>query len=462
MKIQQSFTVLIAISSYIFVGTQLILDNNVGDLVSKEVKFYVATNGNDNNPGTAALPWRSIKKGANQISPGEQLVVKPGFYNEYVIVKNEGTADNSRIRIISEKAYAAKCLGFQIQGNYITIDGFDIEANITNWTGVLSRGYSHLNVLNCYIHECPIGGISITHGASHAKIVGNKLEHNGQWGISLKGINGLVEDNEITRTVQYHPKGNEPGWTGSDADGLRIFGYNHIIRSNLILDIGDPNDKANVDPHVDGIQSWDDGPKGYPVMSNTIIEGNYIRIKHPSGKGIIIDAAKGKGGHHLIIRNNIFEYRDIGISMYNGKYYDIFIYNNVFKANLNEKSWGISMYLLNVNNYKVLNNITVDCHPEHRKIKGGKGIVDYNIAWNSDGSVPRLMPGLRPNELSRVNPRFVSYTGKAGKNDYHLLKESPAIDKGKAVKDVLFDFEGLPRPQGSGFDIGPYEFKTKK
>ena len=449
----------IAIYLLLFAGNQRVEDNKMADLVSKDVKFYVAKNGSDNNPGTAALPWCSIQKGANKISPGEILVVKPGFYNEYVIVKNKGVADNSRINITSEKVHAAKCLGFQIQGDYVTIDGFDIEASRVNWTGILSRGYSYLNVLNCYIHECPIGGISVTHGASHTKIIGNKLEHNGQWGVSLKGINGLVEGNEITRTVQYHPKGNEPGWTGSDADGLRIFGYNHIIRSNMILDIGDPNDKGNVDPHVDGIQSWDDGPKGYPVMSNTVIEGNYIRIKHASGKGIILDAMKGKGAHNLIIRNNIFEFRDIGISMYTGKYRDIFIYNNIFKANLNEKSWGVSMSLLNVNNYKVYNNITVDCHPEHRKIKGGKGIVDYNIAWNSDGSAPRLMPGLQSNELKGVNPKFVTYTGKSGKNDYHLLKTSPAIDAGKTIKVVLFDFEGIKRPQGSGFDIGPFEFK---
>ncbi len=450
------------ICSLFFPGNQPLAKIQKENRTLKNTKFYVATNGNDNNPGTKEQPWRTIAKGVKQIKPGNILVVKPGFYNEFVIVKNNGISDDSRINITAEKQHKAKCLGFRIMGNYVTIDGFDIEASTLNWTGIQAKAYSHLNIYNCYIHECPMGGIKITHGARHARIVGNKLEHNGLCGISLKGINGLIENNEITRTVQYHPKGLEPGLTGADADGLRIFGYNHIIRSNTVLDIGDPSDKGNVDPHVDGIQSWDDGPKGYSIMSNTVIEGNYFRIKHPSGKGIIMEAEKGKGCNNLIIRNNIFEFRDIGISMYSGKFSDIFIYNNLFKANLNDKSWGVSMCLVNVNNYEVLNNITVDCHPEHRKIKGGKGKIDYNIAWNSDGSLPTLVPPVQPHELRGIDPNFVTYTGKAGVNNYQLTKTSPAIDAGKIINKVIVDFKGIKRPQGAGSDMGPFEYSQAK
>ncbi len=443
-------------------NNQQVIEINKKSPGYKSTKFYVAINGNDNNPGTKGLPWRTIQNGVNKLMPGDTLFVNPGFYNEYIQIKNNGVSENGRINLKSETPHAAKCLGFRILGDYIGVDGFDIEASTVNRTGIQSKGYSYLNILNCYIHECPNGGISITHGASHAKMIGNKLEHNGQWGISIKGTNGLIENNEITRTVQYHPKGLEPGWTGADADGLRIFGSNHIIRSNTIVDIGDPLDKGNVDPHVDGIQSWDGGPKAFPIMSNTIIEGNYIRIKHPTGKGIIMEANKGGSGHHLIIRNNIFEYSDIGISMYSGKFSNIFIYNNIFKANLNVKSWGVSVCLENVDNYQVYNNITVDCRSEHRKIKGGRGVVDYNMAWNSDGSNFSLTPVLQQNELKGIDPAFVIYTGQSGENDYHLKPGSPAIDAGKNITDVLFDFEGTKRPQAKYFDIGPFEFKKAK
>jgi hypothetical protein len=148
--------------------------------------------------------------------------------------------------------------------------------------------------------------------------------------------------------------------------------------------------------------------------------------------------------------------------MYSGKFSNIFIYNNIFKANLNVKSWGVSVCLENVDNYQVYNNITVDCRSEHRKIKGGRGVVDYNMAWNSDGSNFSLTPVLQQNELKGIDPAFVIYTGQSGENDYHLKPGSPAIDAGKNITDVLFDFEGTKRPQAKYFDIGPFEFKKAK
>jgi hypothetical protein len=45
-------------------------------------------------------------------------------------------------------------------------------------------------------------------------------------------------------------------------------------------------------------------------------------------------------------------------------------------------------------------------------------------------------------------------------SDYHLSATSPAIDNGMPVTDVTTDIEGNPRPQGSGWDIGAYEYYT--
>jgi len=41
--------------------------------------------------------------------------------------------------------------------------------------------------------------------------------------------------------------------------------------------------------------------------------------------------------------------------------------------------------------------------------------------------------------------------------DYHLKTVSPAIDAGTTLTDVVFDLEGVSRPQGSAYDIGCYE-----
>jgi hypothetical protein len=61
------------------------------------------------------------------------------------------------------------------------------------------------------------------------------------------------------------------------------------------------------------------------------------------------------------------------------------------------------------------------------------------------------------------DPRFVDLAN----DDYHLRADSPCIDAGRAVTGADFDLDGNPRPifsapdsrgDGSGFDIGAYEF----
>ena len=51
------------------------------------------------------------------------------------------------------------------------------------------------------------------------------------------------------------------------------------------------------------------------------------------------------------------------------------------------------------------------------------------------------------------DPSFVNPSGA----DFHLKEDSPAIDNGSAVDAPGNDFDGNPRPQGVGYDIGAFE-----
>jgi len=52
------------------------------------------------------------------------------------------------------------------------------------------------------------------------------------------------------------------------------------------------------------------------------------------------------------------------------------------------------------------------------------------------------------------NPLFVN----PSVHDFHLLPESPCVDAGTSANAPRNDIDGMSRPQGSGFDIGAYEF----
>jgi hypothetical protein len=54
--------------------------------------YYVATSGNDSNPGTETLPWRTIQKAANIVSTGDTVYIKAGTYVESITLTRSAAA----------------------------------------------------------------------------------------------------------------------------------------------------------------------------------------------------------------------------------------------------------------------------------------------------------------------------------------------------------------------------------
>lgn len=47
----------------------------------------------DNAPGTAERPWKTIARAAEQVNPGDIVVIRGGIYRERVVVRTSGTAE---------------------------------------------------------------------------------------------------------------------------------------------------------------------------------------------------------------------------------------------------------------------------------------------------------------------------------------------------------------------------------
>jgi hypothetical protein len=72
-----------------------------GALGQPNSSFYVATTGNDSNPGTQAAPWRTIQHAADSAQAGSTVNVRGGIYEELVSINVSGNATDGFITLRS-------------------------------------------------------------------------------------------------------------------------------------------------------------------------------------------------------------------------------------------------------------------------------------------------------------------------------------------------------------------------
>ncbi|MGD9007172.1 MAG: DUF1565 domain-containing protein [Desulfobacteraceae bacterium] len=456
--------------------------------------YYVSASGpdiaDDADHGSDDAPWRTIQYAVNQLGPNDTLMIRRGYYSGSVTVNVSGTSDE-RITIRSEIPHSAKVNGgITVNGNYVTIYGLDVEQP-SSGTGIIINESQGVEILTNQIHDCPMYGINVAStSAANYTISGNTLSYNGQIGMIIRGDHGTVENNKILEVVAFHPKLSSVDVSnGDDADGMVLRGTNHVIRRNLIANYSDPLDSNNYylpepihNAHADCFDIRE--------VSDITIEGNYCWSNFHVSKGIIFNGSGGSERENITIRNNIFEYRDVGIRMHAGSFTirDAFIYNNLLKSRIDDviDSYlnpgsvahipGDGISLVDVTNHVVFNNITVDCdnHTAENltgnpiKIDGGTGVADYNFSWNSDGAG---FSGASPGEHGSLtlDPTFETFDSDVhGENDYRLQASSPIKGLGTAgLNDLNNDFieitddiDGLSRPQESSYEPGPYEYSA--
>lgn len=116
--------------------------------------FHTAMTGDDSNPGSESLPWRTVQKAANTLQPGDSVIVGPGDYAERVMTATDG-APNASVTFIGLEGATVR--GFKIQHLYITVSGF----NITGWSASsTTAGYVEVTsagdffeMSNCHVRD---------------------------------------------------------------------------------------------------------------------------------------------------------------------------------------------------------------------------------------------------------------------------------------------------------------------
>jgi hypothetical protein len=220
-----------------------------------------------------------------------------------------------------------------------------------------------------------------------------------------------------------------------------------LVENCLFTDMRGDNDGVDMDGESDPT----------PVVRNNFFIGSHDDALHPDRTSAIItdNVVTGCGDHGIVLRNPCTPY------LANNIIYDC-------------RSAGIAIE--NQCQALLVNNTIVDCGRGLRLFHlerpgsapgGGHGIVRNCIIWNCPQPITLADESTVVVSYSNVNGTDV-WPGEANINadplfvdeengDFHLTKSSPCIDLGDQQDAPNDDFDGYPRPRGTGFDMGSFE-----
>jgi len=395
-------------------------------------------------------PWKTIQKAADTVPSGSHLItVAAGTYAEKINETTSGTDVSNTLHYLANGTVNIQ--QFKLSGNYIELEGFTITSvDCGNGVGGGVRVFGDgCTVKSCIVQDCLRVGIIIEPGSDGAIIRGNTIRRNASEGVYISDTtsNALLENNDISDT-----RCTVSGCSTTRAVGVSIHGSGHIVRGNYIHDILFSNNPGCA-PHIDAFQTWNDGSGD---TTDCIFEKNHIYLMEDALSGVVtVYGFMLAGSSNITIRNNLIETWG-GINTGGGGVSNLKIYNNTFRSSLSFTSayWPKAMGIVSVATAEIYNNITVDFPYRHYEISGSNISYDYNLMWNSNSSTPALTGyTVQAHDQRSVNPLFVTNF-----TDFHLQLNSPCIDAGITVSQVTDDFDGKQRPQGTGYDIGAYEF----
>jgi hypothetical protein len=388
----------------------LCLGSVVSPSVANATVYYVATNGNDANPGIKSQPFQTLQKGVSVLRAGDTLYIRGGTYTEGdtsygtlsqgggVIIPS-GTSWAAPVTIAGypgETVSLPNSLNTQDNVNGSVVQ-YVVFENLTIPSYRVAGNTHHVRLSNSNIGggQTPGNGsnvimimettdfIELVHCLVHDALAGQPEYGytSGQYGIYAKGDHMLIEGNTFYNNSGY---------------AIHLYSYGHsvdnaIIRNNIMYN-----------------NAFDDGQRNLTL-------------------GVVMISGSKNLFYNNVLYNNLTSHGGPAVSVANGTNNQI--YNNTI--------YGTSGAAIEVNasapNSIIKNNILYN---------NGGGIVD----WGATGTI-------QSNNLT-TNPQFVN----ASANDFSLQAGSPAIDAGVTVSVVTTDMKEVSRPQGTTYDIGAYEY----
>lgn len=442
-------------------------------------------------PATLNVPtqYPTVQSALNSAQPGDLVLISPGVYNESVVTVRSGT---SQQRIVVDGQGGATLRQFTFRHSYITVQNVIFTGITQMYSRLVYFDHNgHYGILsNCILDAArapKVYGIEwrapITKPFGQGEVASNCLIINNiirnVIGITMASIMG-----DFNRVVNNYIH------DGGAVDFFRLFGRNNYIGYNTCYNNYIVEGIGN---HPDFIQTFGtngDGSQGHVIEGNLVmkidggqltqLEGNLVpEIRDWTFRNnLFIDVAlqasctipevkyynnlfyrcnKVNGGHALTFGCRFYDGTSsggkIGYNCSNGSK----VYNNIFLDNgsdLTDRGWySFETNLTGVEadyNYVAKANYVPVTEDPNKKLIGDAGGWDNFKWWELHG-------------INGGNPKFIGIFPDCYSNrcNFRLQSDSILINTGvdlSSVWAIAKDYDGVARPQGTRWDIGPFEY----
>jgi hypothetical protein len=479
--------------------------------VARANTYYVSTSGSDSAAGTSAgAAWKTIGKAVATAVAGDIVYIKAGNYKkETLSLPRSGTAaapivfqgyratpgdlpqSTYKVGDGSLDASVMPLLdGADKTGTALSISGRSYvelrNLQIQNYTqGVRFYDSTHVTVENVTVINCnPAGtayvGKGIVVSGDYNTVRNCTVTDAGAEGLPVYGNYNLIEDSR----VYGYSDDNAMDYYLNVLPGPNGTGDHNIVRRCLAHRVNNLSHgghgigtKSNTqyNQFID-CEAINFHGEDFLVRHSTSAYNEFIRCTARGGKGIVIR----DGAHHntfrdcrlLDVQNGVTTFDSIEDGRKNAGHDNLIVNTLITNATtvIDLNPYG---YPDTANFY---DNKFVNC-----TVAGANSLFAARHASTNNEFINCIFSGIGGYNSGSYTPGFTfthnafsgngfavpSGTGNFGINpdfvdaangDFHLQASSACIDKGTAVNAPSTDLEGHPRPQGSGVDIGVYEY----
>ena len=423
--------------------------------------YFVAVNGDDDDPGTFERPWRTVVRAKEAMQPGDTTYIRGGEYHRTEEINSAALNVERGGRPGQPLALAAYpwelvTIGSPDVENGLRVPDVEDAAGADHW--VVSQiafrgGVSAINLggpspsnwkivgndLSCPTGDGQTGCFAASNGRA-IRFLGNEVHHTGRAGASkqyhavyfttdsndIEAAWNRILDNRTCRAIQFHssplcfPECGPRDTTGYNQYNLRV--HDNLIRG----DACDGINFATVDPSKGPVEAYNNviirsGAGPHPPDGSA----NYACIFVAGGTNTGSDGS----GNVEVYNNTCYDFGSVEPSSPD--------------AGAFVRGDGSAQLIMNLRN-----NIAYAMNGQ-AYVRGSSQLMrGTNNLWYGNGTGPSFLQGNLGGD-----PLFVS----ASEFDLRLRAGSPAIDAGAAV-GLTTDFDGALRPQGRAIDAGAFEF----